>query len=181
MSVRNVQALYYIGDFVKTNLFLNDYVPEWALHAYNTILPKYMERFFSLAHETDFLLQVRGGPVITQIIENMELRMQGSSESRNFLIYSAHDMTVESLVRVLGARSQTPQFVNYADTVLIELVTSPSGGEMQVQALYIDNSGAIPNRFALNVPGCGTICSFSQFKSVVQKYLVPDYKTLCGL
>lgn len=176
--LRSVMALYYVGDFVQTNLFLGDYVPDWALEAYNTFLPKYMTRYFQMTHETDFMTQVRGGPVITQIIENMEA--YPSVEARNILIYSAHDMTVESLIRVLGVRSQTPELVNYADTVLIELVDN-GGSEMQVQALYVDNSGAIPNRFAVNVPGCGTLCSLSTFKSVVSKFLVPDYEKLCGL
>lgn len=180
MSVRSVQALYYIADFVKTNLFLGDEIPEWALEAYNTFLPKYTKRFFQMAHETEFLTKVRGGPVLSQMIENMELVIQGSSEARNFMIYSAHDMTVESLLRVLGVRDQTPELVNYADTVLIDLVDN-GGSELQVQALYVDNSGAIPNRFGIGIPGCGTLCNFSTFKNAVSKYLVADYKQMCGL
>lgn len=180
LSVRSVMALYYIGDFVKTNLFLGDSIPEWALEAYNTFLPKYMKRYFQMCHETDFMVRVRGGPVITQIIENMEAYASGAKEARNILIFSAHDMTVESLIRVLGVRDQTPELVNYADTVLIELVDE-GGSELQVQALYVDNSGAIPNRYAVSVPGCGTLCNLATFKSVVSKYLVPDYEGLCGL
>lgn len=180
VPMSNIQYLYYVGDFVKTNLLLGDYVPDWALTAYNTFLQKYIKRYFQLAHETDFMVQVRGGPVVTQIIENMEAQIEGSSAARNFLIYSAHDMTVESLVRVLGVRSQTPELVSYADTVMIELVDN-GGSELQVQALYVDNSGSFPNRFPVNVPGCGTVCNFSTFKAVVNKYLVPNYEGLCGL
>lgn len=181
VPMTNIQYLYYIGDFVKTNLLLGDYVPEWALTAYNTFLQKYIKRYFQLAHETDFMVNVRGGPVMTQIIENMEAQIAGSAAARNFMIYSAHDMTVESLVRVLGVRSQIPELVSYADTVLIELVNNGGGSEMQVQALYVDNSGSFPNRFTVNVPGCGTVCNFSTFKAAVNKYLVTDYEGLCGL
>lgn len=180
VNVRSLTALYYIGDFVKTNLLLGDSVPDWALAAYNTILPKYVRRFFDIAHETEFMTRVRGGPVLTQIVENMDAFVAGSSEARNFMIYSGHDMTVESLLRVLGVRSQTPELVNYADTVLVELVDN-GGSEMQVQVLYVDNSGPIPNRFPVNVPGCGSVCNLSTFKSAVGRFFVADYKGMCGL
>lgn len=130
------QMLVGVSEIVRANVAMGVHTPARVLEIYDTTLKKYMERYLELAHETEFMLTVRGGPVITQIVDNMDAVAQNSNAARDFMIFSAHDMTVFSLANILGVKSQIPALPNYADTILVDLVNN-GGGELQVQVRTI--------------------------------------------
>lgn len=126
------KMLVGISEIVRANYAMGVYTPDRILEIYSSTLQKYMERYLELCHETEFMITVRGGPLITQIVDNMDAVAQNSKDKRDFMIFSAHDMTVFSLAKVLGVTSQIPKLPNYADTILIDLVEN-GGSELQVQ------------------------------------------------
>lgn len=176
----SIMDVVMLGDTIDTKIRLNESVPSWAVEALVTV-HKFNNMFMEIFIGSEFKTKVRGGGVITQVVQNMEAVINKSTEGKKFLIYSGHDLNLNVLAMILGVQSQIPQPTpNLADTILIDLVDN-GGSEMQVQSLYVDNSGNVPKRFVLDVPGCGKICNFSTFKGVVSKYFISDWNALCAL
>lgn len=179
LPLTNIMEIAYAADMVNANILMGEETPAWAVDALETTLSKYMamsQIFFA----TEFMIKVRGGTVITEVVQNMEAIIDNADQGKQFLIYSGHDVNLHSLAHVLGVSSQILAIPNYADTMLLELVDN-GGSEFQVQALYVDNSGHIPVRSAINIPGCGSACNFSTFKGLVAKFLISDWDELCAL
>lgn len=132
MQLSGFKMLVGMAEIVRANSAMGVYTPDRILEIHHSTLIKYMERYLELAHETEYMLTVRGGPLITQIVDNMEAVAQKSKAGRDFMIFSAHDMTVFSLANILGVKSQIPKLPNYADTILVDLVDN-GGSELQVQ------------------------------------------------
>lgn len=185
IPLNKFQTLIGIADIIRSNIAMQDQeTPRWAIDAYYATLEKYLARFLDVAHETEVMLKIRGGPLITEIVRNMEAKAanETNGEGKNFQIYSSHDLTILSLGRVLNVTAQIPQLPSHADTIMIELVDNEGGQEeLQVQTIYVDNSKAIPNLYALHVPGCGVQCSLTRFRQLVAPYLVDNLEDLCKI
>lgn len=135
----DIMTMVLVTDIIRTNIDMNyDATPQWAVDAYQSTLEKYLARFLDMTHETELMLKIRGGPLITQMVWNMEaIAANRSDVGWNFLIYSSHDLTILNLARVLNVTEQIPALPSYADTIMVELVDNEEededDGQLQVQ------------------------------------------------
>ncbi len=80
------------------------------------------ERGLALLTETQFMKKVKGGALLTEIIDNMTRKRSGTlAPNRSMFIYSAHDVTQVNLMRALGIIDQTSMKPDYASALVIEL------------------------------------------------------------
>lgn len=178
--ITNLLDIIGVAEWIRSTAVMEDeYVPQWALDAYTKTLEKYLARLLAMSHETEFMLKVRAGPMLREIVNNMEAVQSGSEDERKFIIYSSHDITILNLAQAMGVYDQIPWLPYYSDTIMIELVDSENGGELKVQVVYVSYLTAIPNLYNLDVPGCGKQCSLSTFKALVEKYFVKDLRDIC--
>lgn len=161
------------ADVIKAQISIEPDVPQWAVDAYNSVLKKYIARMFALFHETESLVRIRGGPLITEILNNLEAVTNGSGKP--ILIYSAHDITVLSLAYVLGVESQIPAQPNYSDTFMVDLLEN---GEVQVVYMNTEVLDS-PTMTVMDLPGCGTSCSLDTLRRTLSDMLVDDWDAMC--
>lgn len=177
---RPLKTLLHVGmfaDMIKAQIYIDENPPQWAVDAYFSILEKYIDRFFSMFHSTKEMVKIRGGPLLTEIVNNM-VAVQGNGPSgKNFLIYSAHDMTVISLAYVLGVESQIPAHPHYSDTFMVDLLDN---GEVQVIYMNTEDKNE-PTMTVMDLPGCGLSCPLEKFREVYAEMLVDDWNTLCKI
>lgn len=171
-----INHTFYAADTIRTEQFLDPTMPTWLRIAYPK-LARYLVRYTDACHETPFMKRVRGGPMITQIVDNMMAIKDKREEGRKVLIFSAHDFTIHSLNVLLDVKSQVPQVASYADTIAVEL--HQILGQLQVKVFYMNNSGFPKYKKQVNPPECGTPCTLNSFNKITKKYFVRDFDGLC--
>lgn len=157
------------ADLFKTQIQMDPSPPTWAVDVHNKVLRKYLDRLFEVFHGTKEMVKIRGGPLLTEIVNNMVAVQEGSAEGRNILIYSAHDITLLSLAYALGVEAQIPKQPFYSDTFMVDLLEN---GEVQV--VYMNTGGAEPTYTVMDVPGCGTSAKLISFRDAVSDMLDED-------
>lgn len=132
----NLVIVEEIAGVIRTNIAMKYAgTPQWAIDAYYSTLEKYIVRYSAMMYETEVMLQILGGPVIMQIMRNLEAVAANNSDiGRTFQIYSVHDFTILRLARILNVSQQIPVLPNYGDTIMVELVDNEDGNDkLQVQ------------------------------------------------
>lgn len=127
----NVVIVEETAGVIRTNIAMSYAgTPQWAIDAYHSTLEKYIVRYSAMMYETEVMLQILGGPVIMQIMANLEaVAANKSDDGRIFQIYSVHDFTILRLARILNVSHQIPVLPNYGDTIMVELVDNEDGNE----------------------------------------------------
>lgn len=175
--LKTVLQVGLFADMIKTQMYICPDTPQWAIDAYYSTLMKYIGGMFRLFHGTQEMIKIRGGPLLTEIVNNMVAVNENHVSGRNFLIYSAHDMTVLSLAYVLGVQSQIPAMPHYSDTFMVDLLDNG-----QVQVVYMNTERHDePTMTVMDVPGCGLSCPLDKFREVFKDMLVDDFDTLCKI
>lgn len=179
--INDLQDVIMVSDALKIQIGLDKNMPKWATDAFEKTFRKYGILVKTMSHATPTMIKIRGGPMVTEIVNNMVAVANKAPEAKNLLIYSAHDVTVASLAYALGVESQIPEPISYSDTIMVDLVSRGGGGEMLVEVVYMDNTNVIPRAIYLNVPGCGKSCTLTTFRNAVKGMMVEDFDKLCGL
>lgn len=167
------------AEMIRTNQYLIS-TPAWLVKDYEQTLQKYFAFYTDMYHNSDFMKKVRGGVMMTQILNNFAAIRDNTTDSRNVLIFSAHDFNVHSMVVMLNVKSQVPQVPFYADTIALELHQSGKS-EPEVRAYYISSTGTTKFKTLLSIPSCGSPCRLNKFTTLMSKYVVTDYDGMCKL
>lgn len=175
-SLTTLKDITYASDLIRTNQHLDKSTPTWAISYYKDYLMKYMSRYIKVYHETDYMKKVRGGSLITQVLDNFIAVRDKNSTAKNILIYSAHDVNLISMGEILNVINQMPVLPAYGDTITFELHQIGTY-EPEVQVYYMSET----EKILLNVPLCGIHCSLSRFNSLMSKYIIRDYAEICKL
>lgn len=121
------------GDLADTLLIQHDNgleLPAWAKPYFPDVLFGTRVRAYQVYTETPYMRRIRGGPLLTDILEQMKLKQDGKL-SRKIAIYSAHDTTLNFLMNALSVIDQTTILADYAAALAIELYCD-SGEECTV-------------------------------------------------
>lgn len=101
------------------------------------------ERSLALLTETPFMKKVKGGALLTEIIDQMtKKRSRTLTPDRSIFIYSGHDVTLVNLMRALNIIDQTTMKPDYASTLVLELhhsVTFKNDFEVKVRSTNMLN------------------------------------------
>lgn len=164
------------ADLIKTQMCIDPDTPQWVVEAYHSTLKKYIVRMLAMFHETDFMKKVRGGPLLTEIINNMEAVASNKESGKNILIYSGHDITLLSVAYALGVESQIPDQPNYGDTFMVDLLDS---GDVEVVYMNTEDENN-PTMSVMDVPGCGTSIPLDAFRRAMSHLIVEEGEDLCA-
>lgn len=77
-------------------------------------------RAFELFTETPFMRRIKGGLLITEIVDKMFMKQSGEI-TQNILIYSGHDATLANMVRGLNISDQAPIMPEYGTSLIFEM------------------------------------------------------------
>lgn len=168
------------GEVIRTNQYLDPTTPQWAINAFEATLKKYLMRMFDIFHETDFMKQIRAGAMITEVLDNFAAIRDRNSTGRNIIVFSAHDLTLHSMIILLNVKPQVPTIAAYGDTIALELHQT-GAGQPEVQVYYFGTAGKLKFKILLHVPNCGTPCRLTTLNSLMSKYIIRDFNQICQL
>uniref|UniRef100_A0A1A8F6Y2 Acid phosphatase 6, lysophosphatidic n=1 Tax=Nothobranchius korthausae TaxID=1143690 RepID=A0A1A8F6Y2_9TELE len=120
-------------------------------------------------------LQLCVGPLLHQLLDNMEKKLQGSSSAstRKLFLYSVHDTTLIPCLMALGLFDM--RWPPYAADLTLELHQNRQTSEPFVKVTYLGQDQLIP--------GCsGVYCPLQEFKQALSGYTLTSdpYRSLCN-
>lgn len=174
-SIRDVELLHNTLEAEKEAGWA---LPDWAENIFPEKTAPLAQRYLRLLSDTPFMRRIKGGPLITEIIDTMLNRRNHLSE-RAITVYSGHDVTLVNVMNAMGIISQTTGKPSFSATLAIELHHSLDHIEdMDVKIYYYFHSeDKYPKH--IKIPGCDDPCSLNRFRKVMNGVIVNDYEKLC--
>jgi hypothetical protein len=172
----NKETLEDIWEVVDTlvcerahNLTWND----WVTPAVWAKLDAMLTMSFDTLFATPEMSKLKGGPLLKQIISNLDSGSLPGAQLPKFYMYSAHDVTVASLLSALNVYNSHQPI--YRALVIIELHEVNNVSEVQI--LYKNETDREP--YTLIVPGCDSSCSLDKFKALTQASIPGNWTEEC--
>ncbi|XP_022921280.1 venom acid phosphatase Acph-1 [Onthophagus taurus] len=172
-NILKVETLYNILQIEQLN---NLELPQWT----KTVFPGKMKDLAAMSlaifTQTDFMKKMHGGELVKEILLNIGNKINGTlSPNRKLFLYSGHDLTVVSLMRILGFNELIkPEFgasviiehhsINDKDIIKIFYKSNP----------YADLEEKNPNY-------CNQVCSFKEFVNGMKEYISENWDEDCKL
>lgn len=178
-------------------------LPAWTVSVFPDRLRPFMEQGFALYTTTKYMKTIKGGPLVTKIVNEMQ-QFQSDNSSRTVHIYSGHDFTLVSVMRLLDLTNQTTGVPEYGATLAFELHDSIEDGLNQLElrvsiswtidnctiyfmnifpaqqiVYYFDFNEKKPKQ--LTIPNCPAPCMLDQFVKSIKFVLDFDYANACKL
>ncbi|XP_058129225.1 prostatic acid phosphatase [Anopheles ziemanni] len=175
-SLSSAQNLYSCLLIEELNNFT---LPEWTKSVYPEPLRTISAMGFAVKTNNTQLARLKMGPLVKEILNRFRSKANGSLKpNRSVWIYSAHDVTVGSLLNALRIfELHNPPF---AACVLLELRQPANGtGEPYVQVFYKNTTADVP--FSLPIPGCGERCPLAKMFEIYDEIIPKDWESECQL
>lgn len=115
-----VRLFSTLWDTFLTQYTHNMELPLWAVSVFPDRLRPIVEQGYKLRTHTKFMSLAKAAPLVTRITNQM-LAHQNRSSSRLVYIYSGHDLTLLSIMRLLKLENQTATIPEYGATLAFEL------------------------------------------------------------
>lgn len=176
-NITNVTAVEFLYNTLEIEAEAGLTLPEWT----QTVYPEKMKRLSAVSlilfTYNDVLKRLTGGPLVGEIVRNMEHKQSGSlNPDRKMVLYSAHDVTIVNVWRALGFTDLIKP--DYGASLFFELHTTRSGTNYEVKLLYLNNT-ATRNLIILNMPNCGQPCYLDNFLRLTRPVVPQDWDQEC--
>lgn len=119
-NVTNVSQVGELEDILSVERSNNLELPAWTDPVFPDILYSVRLRAYQLYTETPYMTRIRGGPLVTEIFNQM-VQKQNGELPRNISVYSAHDTTMNFVMTALNVINQTDAIPQYGATLTFEL------------------------------------------------------------
>lgn len=118
-NIHDVDILYKILS-IEYNAGLQ--LPNWTHNVFPNKLFPLAKRSEELLTETDYMKKVKGGPLISEIMDNIVKKRLGILfPNRNVFIYSGLDVTLINVIRALRVYDQISGLPNYSSALAVKL------------------------------------------------------------
>lgn len=108
-------------DVLSIEKYYNLTLPAWTDSIFPDSLRIIAELGLSDFFQTPYMKIVKGGPLVKKIFGQMLEKQFMNTSSRSLYIYSAHDITLLSISRLLNLTNQTSGVPEYGATLAFEL------------------------------------------------------------
>ncbi|GFV98442.1 testicular acid phosphatase homolog [Trichonephila clavipes] len=157
---------------------------------YNLTIPKDVEPYwnefeeFALtalqwAYGSPEIVRLRAGPLLQNIIENMNRKIAGDMPKRKVQMYCSHDVIISALLLAMNI-PHVPR-PPYAATLLIEL-HKMSDDTKSVRLLYLNSTNPeqeIDHPHLLHLDGCTEFCPLQHFIESTRHMIPEDWSKEC--
>lgn len=172
----NVTNIFDVGEIYDVLFIESLYklsAPEWSKPIYERLQQLAAQAFTWYSKGLE-LQKYTSGPLLGEMIKNMQDKIAGVIPTKQLFVYSAHDTTVSALLAALQLYDGTPP--PYTATVFVELYQVNDSFVVEVS---YKNSTADPT--LLPIPGCAATCPFSDFTELYTDVIPKDIKAECKL
>lgn len=150
--------------------------PEWLTDKTYKLLMQFRNESLQFQLLDQEAARLAGGPMLSEMIKNMEERKMNSTSSFRLFLFSAHDTNVLSLGRVLGVFNnlQPP----YLASIIVELHEQHKN--FFVKILFDNHTDDSP--FEKTITGCPVMCPLEQFRTLLKHNMLPapDREAACA-
>ncbi|KAK0419579.1 hypothetical protein QR680_014215 [Steinernema hermaphroditum] len=189
-----------ISDALKLEVFFDTI---WIENLYNLTLPSWItkEKFTEMKEVLDIvndyvfgnaefeheenveLIRITGGVLLAEMLQNAHKAIENSTEVKYFA-YSAHDSTINALLRALGAKKAVvkERIPDYASLLVLELWKTTQG-DHAVRLLFSADAAAPFKTVTRVVSGCPQreFCPLDVFEKRSEKYVSKNIQEECKI
>ncbi|XP_015374834.1 PREDICTED: prostatic acid phosphatase-like [Diuraphis noxia] len=149
-------------------------LPSWTSKVYPTKLAKVTSRSFILNAYNDEMKKLKGGPLLKQILENSQNKINKQS-THQLYAYAGHDSTVSNLLISLGVWDE--QIPTYNMLALLELHESKKGN-FYLKVFLRNESSSEPYR--LQIPNCKEdLCTLEHISNLTSNVIPLNLNEEC--
>ncbi|XP_070210302.1 lysosomal acid phosphatase-like isoform X2 [Littorina saxatilis] len=136
--------------------------PQWMTDDMFHQLMSLRDEKYTLHFKAAGTPRLSGGPMLAEMIKNMEERAKDPASTKKVFLFSAHDSNIAMLGRALGIFNnlQPP----YVTSITLEL--HQQEGNFFVTTLFNNHTTGAP--FKENITGCATACPLQQFHDLLR-------------
>ncbi|XP_038216551.1 prostatic acid phosphatase-like [Zerene cesonia] len=177
-KVKTYEDISSIYSVLKIESLYNLTLPTWTKTVYPDKLREPACYGFSIATGTSLMARLMIGPLLQQILNNMQAVIANIPDHLKFSIYSGHDFTIGNVLNGLGVfDGNCPE---YTSTIFLELVYDNSSMEHFIRVSY-RNSSEIVEPIILNLPHCSKLCPVKRFKKLYENILTVNWEKECDI
>lgn len=181
LKPEGLRKIWTVADVLFCEKAHNYTLPNWVNETIFERLQKIRAYSFVLMFGTEEMAKLKGGPLLKQMIENMELKKSGTLSTR-FFMYSGHDTTLAALMHSLNIFNHISP--PYTACLIMELHRKIDG-EYFVRLLYKNSTTDLYNYmedpYLLTIPGCTTNCPYTKFLELTHNSIPLDWAKDCHL
>lgn len=119
-NITNIFQAVVIHDTLEVHRFHNLKLPAWTDSIFPEKMSQLKARAFELFTETPYMRRIKGGLLVTEILDKM-MQKQSGEISQNILIYSGHDASLANIARGLNVTDQVTMLPEYGATLAFEM------------------------------------------------------------
>ncbi|KAK4879695.1 hypothetical protein RN001_007841 [Aquatica leii] len=172
LNITSFFDLYFLYDTLVTENDWNLTLPEWTKSVYPEYLKNATVDNLLVWYGTPTLKQLSGGFLLKKIINDMIATI--TSKGPKIYLYSAHDLTVASLLSAMNVNF--PHVPYYGSCVIVELHSIK--GKYFVKIFYHTSEESLKS---LVVPECTVDCPIKQFAELLKDNMPDDRSDPCSI
>ncbi|CAO1431051.1 unnamed protein product [Diamesa tonsa] len=176
-NIRDVESLYNTLEAEKAAGWT---LPDWTEDIFPDKIEPLAARHLALLTETAYMKRIKGGPLMTEIIELMTNKRQHLfNHERTISIYSGHDVTLVNLMRAMNIIDQTSKKPDYSAALVIELHHSLDHIDDYDVKVYYYFSYKDKYPKEISIQNCPRPCSLTQFTKSMNGLIVKEFDEIC--
>ncbi|GAB1605782.1 lysosomal acid phosphatase-like isoform X1 [Argonauta hians] len=177
----DLKKMWMVADIFSCWKAHNLSLPPWVNESVMKTLQKLHDNKFNLMFGSPKMARLKGGPLLKQIISNMDnLIIKNQRSKTKLYFYSGHDATVSALLNALKVSNEMSP--PYAASVIVELHHNLTSG-YYVQVWYknttVDLTNYMQPPYQLTIPGCSKDCPYEEFVKLTKPSLPEDWDMEC--
>jgi len=167
----------YLYDVLHIESIYHKTLPEWAARALKDPRMVNLTAFsFKMVTYTEEMKRLKGGPLIKEMIQNMNEKISGKMDARRkVFMYSAHDTTVATFLNSLDLFEMIPP--PYASMILVELLQNVASNQSFIKISFKNATDRDP--YILTIPGCQPLCPLDEFIQITKPVIPDDWNMEC--
>lgn len=110
-----------LHDILLAQQIVNLTLPSWTDSVFPDRLHSMVERALELRTKTKLMKRIKAGPLITKIVNQMQMKQSRALPKQSIAIYCGYDTTLASVMHALNITDQTSRSPNYGAAFSIEL------------------------------------------------------------
>jgi hypothetical protein len=172
LQITNIGNVWDLTDSIRIERLHDMYIPDWAEDNYDVMEEVCRIRLFYWFPDNQ-TRKLRGGPLLGEMVTNMQTKISGTDDDMRIYVFSAHDTTLAPFLWNLNIfNGLIPPL---ASCVLVELHELQD--QFYVQILYRNDTEISPT--VLSLPGCTDLCPFTTFTELTLDLIPQDIDLEC--
>lgn len=172
--LKSIDYAWDLYDSLFIEELYNLTLPNWVKPIYPEPLKSIGAPSFSNIAYSHEMRRLKAGPLIGNLIKDMELKIQGEL-NETFHFYSGHDTTISVLLTALEIYNGIPP--PYSTSVIVEL--RQKDDNYVVTILYKNTTSSAP--YLLQLPNCDYVCTLDNFKKITENLIPEDWQKECTI